>query len=127
MDLNSLKSRLSLALVMPRYDMAPDRNGMLSCPFHEDRTPNMQVSGESLYSHSTNCAHHGRHIDVIDLVMLTEGVTKHEAILRCKALAGELATALKVVRVRRTSELTGSDRADVYACGVPVLGHSAMA
>ena len=72
MDLMSLKSRLSLALVMPRYDMAPDRNGMLCCPFHDDKSPSMQVTGESLYCHSANCAHHGRHIDVIDPVKLKE-------------------------------------------------------
>lgn len=95
MDLKSLKSRLPLSSVLPRYGLNPDHNGMLCCPFHDDKKPSMQVTGESLYCHSTNYAHHGRHIDLIDLVMLTEGLTKHEAILRCKAMAGEPATALK--------------------------------
>ena len=129
MDLPLLKSRLPLASMLGRYGLTPDRNGMLSCPFHEDKTPSMQVSGESLYCHSTNCAHHGRHIDVIDLVMLKEGLTKHEAILRCKALAGEPATALKTGAVKRASETMAKvvDYADVYARLVPALSRSSKA
>ena len=127
MDLPQLKSRLPISSVMPRYGLIPDRNGMLCCPFHEDKTPSMQVSGESLYCHSTNCKHHGRHIDVIDFVMYKEELTKHEAILRCKALAGEPNTALASGAVTRASTVGSVDYADLYARLVPAVSRSSKA
>jgi DNA primase len=69
MDLPQLKSRLSITSVLSCYGLVVDRNKMLCCPFHEDKTPSMQVSGEAVYCHSTNCVRHGKHIDVIDFVM----------------------------------------------------------
>ena len=66
---------------------------MVRCPFHDDRTPSMQVSGETAYCHSTRCERHGRRIDAIDFVMYAEEPSKHEAIVRCKAMAGAVMLA----------------------------------
>jgi DNA primase len=48
MELPQLKSRLSILSVLSQYGLAVDRNKMLCCPFHKDKTPSMQVSGEAV-------------------------------------------------------------------------------
>ena len=73
MDLRTLKSRLPLAHVLSARGLEPDRNGMVRCPFHDDRTASMQVSGESVYCHATGCERHGQRMDVIDLVLHLDG------------------------------------------------------
>lgn len=62
----------------------------MSCPFHENWTPSMQVyyKTQTAYCFSGNCPTHGRSLTVIDFVMHKESCTKHEAIERCKAMAG---------------------------------------
>lgn len=68
---------------------------MLNCPFHEDKTPSMQVYPETgtVYCFSANCPTHsqsrpgGSHsLDVIDFIWYKEGGTKHEAIEKAKQL-----------------------------------------
>jgi DNA primase len=39
------------------------------------------------YCFSTNCRTHGWAVDVIDFILHKEGCTKHEAILKAKAMA----------------------------------------
>ncbi|WP_309943364.1 CHC2 zinc finger domain-containing protein, partial [Aureibacter tunicatorum] len=43
MQISDIKSRLPLAQVLDHYGLHPDKSHRLSCPFHEDRTPSMQV------------------------------------------------------------------------------------
>jgi DNA primase len=96
---------------------------MLCCPFHEDKTPSMQVSGEAVYCHSTNCVRHGKHIDVIDFVMYKEGLTKHEAILKCKAMVGEVL----IESVKQPVTTTAEDFTDVYAQMLAAVSRSSKA
>ena len=46
------------------------------------------ISGSVYSGLYSNCKTHGKSLDVIDFVMYKEGCSKHEAILKCKALIG---------------------------------------
>ena len=88
MEIAEIKTRLPLSQVLKHYGLKPDKNLRLRCPFHDDRTPSLQVyyKTHTCYCFSTNCKTHGRAMDVIDFVMHKENCTKHEAILRAKAM-----------------------------------------
>ena len=90
MNITEIKSRLSIQAVLQHYGLKPDRNRMLNCPFHDDKTPNMQIYEDSntAYCFSSNCKLHGKSIDQIDFILHKEGCSKHEAISKAKDLAG---------------------------------------
>ncbi len=90
MEISEIKQRLSLAQVLNRYGLTPDKNGMLKCPFHDDKTPSMKIYYETntAYCFSSNCQTHGKSIDVIDFVMYHEKCSKHEAIMKAQSLIG---------------------------------------
>jgi len=71
MEIQEIKSKLTLAQVLQHYGLKPDKNGRLSCPFHEDKTPSLQVyyKTHTVYCFSSNCKTHGKSMDVIDFVM----------------------------------------------------------
>jgi len=90
MEIPEIKQKLTLATVLQHYGLKPDRNLRLHCPFHDDKTPSMQVyyKTHTAYCFSSNCKTHGKSLDVIDFVMYKENCTKHEALKKC----GELIT-----------------------------------
>jgi DNA primase len=85
MEIQDIKQNLTLANVLNHYNLKPDKNHKLNCPFHEDKTPSMQVyyKTHSAFCFSANCKAHGKAIDVIDFVMLKENISKHEALIKC--------------------------------------------
>ena len=88
MDIKDIKSQLSILKVLSTYSLPPDRNKRIRCPFHDDKTPSMQVYPETntVYCFSSNCKLHGKAIDQIDFIMHKENCTKHEAILKVKEM-----------------------------------------
>ncbi len=88
MKISTIKSSLSLQRVLTHYGLTPDNNNRLCCPFHPDKTPSLQVDAETntCYCFSSNCKTHGKAIDVIDLMMYKENITKHEAILKAQSM-----------------------------------------
>jgi DNA primase len=96
MEIAQIKQSLSIESVLTHYGLTPDRNGMLSCPFHEDSTPSMQLYATTVHCFSTNCLQHGKNIDAIDFILHKEGCSEHEAIMIAKAMIGQ-AEPLKVV------------------------------
>ena len=95
MEISEIKSRLSLSTVLHHYGLKPDKNARLHCPFHDDRTPSMQVyyRTHTAYCFSGNCPTHGKSMDVIDFVMYKENLGKHDALNKCVALLGGTAVA----------------------------------
>jgi DNA primase len=85
MEITAIKSRLTLATVLSYYSLKPDKNLRLNCPFHEDKTPSLQVyyKTHTAYCFSSNCKTHGKSLDVIDFVLHKENTDKHNAILKC--------------------------------------------
>lgn len=39
MEIQEIKKSLTLAQVLSRYNLKPDKHLRLNCPFHEDKTP----------------------------------------------------------------------------------------
>lgn len=84
MEIPEIKQQLTLARVLQHYGLKPDKNLRLHCPFHDDKTPSLQVyyKTHTCYCFSSNCRTHGKSIDVIDFILYKENCTKHEAILK---------------------------------------------
>ena len=82
MEIQEIKQNLTIATVLHYYGIKTDKQNRLCCPFHEDKTPSLQVyyKTQTAYCFSSNCKTHGKSIDVIDFIMLKENTTKHEAI-----------------------------------------------
>ena len=90
MEIPEIKTRLTLSQILSRYNLKPDKHLRLNCPFHEDKTPSMQVyyKTHTAYCFSSNCPTHGKSLDVIDFIMFMEKCTKHEAILKAQDFIG---------------------------------------
>ena len=88
MEIQEIKKNLTLATILHRYGLEPDKNNRLQCPFHEDKTPSMQVyyKTHTAYCFNSNCKTHGKSLDVIDFIMNKESTTKHEAKNKCVAM-----------------------------------------
>jgi DNA primase len=129
MEIAKIKEQLSIGQVLEHYQLRPNRNQMLSCPFHPDKTPSLQVYPQTntVYCFSGNCKTHGKSLDVIDFIMHKENLSKYEAILKAKELTGHTATtntkpeALSkqavMSKVWQSSQkaFAGSERARSYA------------
>lgn len=85
MEITEIKNRLTLAEVLRNYGLKADKHQRINCPFHDDKTPSMQVyrKTNTAYCFSSNCSTHGRSLDVIDFVMNMEKLDKHQAIEKC--------------------------------------------
>jgi len=88
MEISEIKSKLTLANVLQHYHLKPDKSLRLCCPFHDDKTPSLQVyyKTHTCYCFAASCKTHGKSIDVIDFVMYKENLSKAEAINKCKEI-----------------------------------------
>ncbi len=88
MEISEIKSQLTIHQVLEHYGLKADKNHRLCCPFHNDKTPSMQVYPETntVFCFSSNCKLHGKAIDVIDFILHKENMTKSEAITKAKQL-----------------------------------------
>jgi DNA primase len=88
MEIQEIKTRLNIAQVLAHYNMKADKNARMCCPFHDDKTPSMQVyeKTNTVYCFSGNCKTHGHSLDVIDFIMHQENITKHEALKKATIL-----------------------------------------
>ncbi|MBC9914065.1 CHC2 zinc finger domain-containing protein [Chitinophaga varians] len=43
MEIAEIKQQLSLSTVLQHYGLKPDKHLRLHCPFHDDKTPSLQV------------------------------------------------------------------------------------
>ncbi len=88
MEIKEIKGRLTILEVLQHYNLQADKNNMLCCPFHNDKTPSLQIypNTNTFCCFSSNCkAGTG---DVIEFIRLKENVTKAEAIMKAKSLLG---------------------------------------
>jgi DNA primase len=111
MDIKEIKQRLSIQTVLAHYGLRAESN-KLCCPFHDDKTPSMQVypTTNTVYCFSSNCKIHGRSLDVIDFIKEKENITKHEAIKKAQGLTGEIIPTINNTKamdeLTRTAVLT---------------------
>lgn len=88
MTIQEIKRQLTLATVLNHYSIKVDKNGRALCPWHDDKTPSLQVylNTNSWTCFSSKCnAGSG---DQIDMIRLMEKCTEHEAILKAKVMCG---------------------------------------
>lgn len=92
MEIQNIKANLKIETVLSHYGLQPDKNGMINCPFHNDKTPSMQIypKTNTVFCFSSNCDLNGKGIDQIDFILYKEKITKHQAINKAKELLGEI-------------------------------------
>jgi DNA primase catalytic core len=83
MEIQDIKQNLSLESILQHYNLNPNKNNMLRCPFHEDSTASLQVSFSQNKYKCHGCDKKG---DVIQFVQDYEKLTKHEALKKCTAM-----------------------------------------
>ena len=88
MEISQIKQKLTMANVLHYYGLKTDKQNRLNCPFHNDKTPSMQVyhKTQTAYCFSSNCKTHGKSMDVIDFILHKENLSKREAILKAQSL-----------------------------------------
>jgi DNA primase catalytic core len=87
MEIEDIKARLPILDVLSHYGLKPDRNNRVCCPFHEDKSPSMQIYPQTgtFCCFSSNCnAGTG---DMIQFIELKEKCSKHEALIKAASLA----------------------------------------
>jgi DNA primase catalytic core len=87
MQLPELKTRLQITTVLQRYNLKPDKNGMLKCPFHADKTPSLKIYTDT---NTYNCFSCGANGDAIQFIESFEKLNKHQAIIKAKELCGHI-------------------------------------
>ena len=85
MEISDIKANLTLQTVLSHYNLQPDKNNMLRCPFHDDKTASLQVNYQQNKYKCHACDKKG---DVIQFVQDYEKLSKYEALLKCSELAG---------------------------------------
>ena len=93
MEITAIKQQLTMMAVLQNYGLQPDKHYRLHCPFHNDKTPSLQIypTTNTFCCFSSNCmAGTG---DVIQFIQLKENCTKHEALLKAATLAGGTSVA----------------------------------
>lgn len=88
MEIAEIKAKLSLQNILKYHNLISDRNNRLICPWHNDKTPSLQIypKTNTWTCFSSNCdAGSG---DQIDFIMKYEKISKHEAIVKAKEMLG---------------------------------------
>lgn len=100
MEIADIKNKLTISEVIKYYGLKADKQARLKCPFHEDKTPSLQLyyKTQTAFCFSTNCTTHGKAIDVIDFILYYEKCTKHEAIKKAEQIINPTAETIKPVQ-----------------------------
>jgi DNA primase len=86
MDIKDIKAQLTITQVLQHYNLRADKNNKLCCPFHDDKSPSLQIypATNTYCCFSANCkAATG---DAIQFIQLKENCTKHEALNKAASL-----------------------------------------
>jgi len=69
MEIQEIKSKLTISEVIKHYGLKADKQNRLKCPFHDDKTPSLQLyyKTQTAFCFSSNCKICGKAVDVIDL------------------------------------------------------------
>ena len=85
MEIQEIKKQLTIGQVLNHYNLKPDKNNRLKCPWHDDKTPSLQIfpKTHSWTCFSSNCnAGSG---DAIEFCVKMEG-DKRQGILVAQSL-----------------------------------------
>ena len=86
MTIQQIRSELTIQRVLQHYNLKPDRNDMLCCPFHDDKKASLKIypKTNTAYCFAGGCSVES--VDVIDFILNMEKSSKHEAIKKAKSL-----------------------------------------
>ena len=105
MEIKAIKQKLSIRKVLHHYNLTPDKNNMIRCPFHNDKTPSMKIYPETntWTCFSSSCtAGTG---DQIEMIQRKDKLNKHQAILKAKSLLnGSGNIAISPENIAKSSE-----------------------
>ena len=108
MEIKDIKANLPIRELLHHYNLKPDKSGRLCCPFHDDKTPSMQIYEETntYCCFSASCgAGTG---DQIEFIQRMEKLNKHEALKKSASMI-EAQTPIKTVdseQLTKTALLT---------------------
>ena len=107
MQIIEIKSRLTIGKVLSHYNLTPDKNNMLKCPFHEDDTASMKIYPDTNTYNCFGCKKNG---DAIEFCSEKEG-SKHEGLLKAAELCGKSSPMATTPKPQPTvkSQLTHTD------------------
>lgn len=86
MDIKDIKQQLSFNQVLQHYNLKPDKNDRLNCPFHPEKNPSLQIypKTNTYCCFSSNCK--AGIDDQIQFIELKENCNKHEALKKATSL-----------------------------------------
>ena len=109
MEIKQIKQKLSILKVLHHYNLIPDKNNMLRCPFHNDKTPSMKIYPETntWTCFSSSCeAGTG---DQIEMIQRQDKLNKHQAILKAASMVnGSDSIAISPENIVKSSENTAT-------------------
>ena len=127
MTISQIKKDLSITSVLNHYGHLANKNNMMCCPFHSDKTPSLQIypKTNSYCCFSTACsAGTGDQLKYIELMEAQLGkvagdqkTIKRHALVLAKELCGWRAESLLDVFTKLRSSLLRSKKAQEYAKG----------
>lgn len=88
MEITEIKQQLPITQILDHYNLKANPNHMLHCPFHDDKTPSLQIYPKTNTFCCFSSACSAGSGDVIDFIQLQEKCGKHEALIRAKQLLG---------------------------------------
>ena len=92
MEIPDIKQNLSILEVLQHYSLKPNKNNLLLCPFHEDKTSSLQLYPNTNTYHCFGCGKTG---NVIQFIQDFEKIDKHNAIMKAQTLANPFNTPTK--------------------------------
>jgi DNA primase catalytic core len=104
MELKDIKQQLSISQVLQHYNLKPDKNNRLLCPFHPDKTPSLHIypATNTYCCFSSSCS--AGTGDAIQFIQLKENCSKHEALIKATALLNGNATAVQPAAAKLSIE-----------------------
>lgn len=84
MQIPHIKKQLPIHQVLAHYNIKPDRNNHIKCPFHEDDKPSCKIYPETNTYHCFGCGATG---DQIEFIEKHGKLNKHEALKKATELA----------------------------------------
>jgi DNA primase len=110
MQIADIKQKLTILEVLAHYNLKPNKNNLLCCPFHKDKTPSLQLYPET---NTYNCFGCGKTGDVIQFIQDFEKTDKHSAIMKAQTLINPFNTPSNNTVMKQKENTDSSEPADL--------------